>query len=113
MVAVREDSGELVASAMALLDDPERPASGGELSWVAADLRHAGRGLGAAVASAATALLLEVGCRRVHLSTEDFRLAAIRTYERLGYDPVVNEPEVAARWREIGRRLGWAAEASV
>jgi mycothiol synthase len=106
VVAVEERTGDLVASAMALLDDPSHPEQGGELGWVAADLRHAGRGLGAAVVAAATAGLVALRCARVHLRTEDFRLAAIRTYLRQGWVPAPAGADVAERWQEIGRRLG-------
>jgi mycothiol synthase len=110
IVAVDAISGQVVASAMGVLDDAVGAAADGELGWVAADPGRAGRGLGAAVAAAATARLVDLGCRRIHLRSEDFRLAALRTYLRIGYAPVLDRPEVVERWTEISRRVGWPLE---
>ena len=71
-------------------DPSQRSAEGlhpfqGNLGWLAGDPAHAGRGLGAAVSAAATTRLIAAGHRDIRLGTEDFRLAAIRIYLKLGY----------------------------
>lgn len=106
-MAVHTASDTIVAAAMALHDKSEFGSPGGELGWVASDLAHAGRGLGAAVVAAATGRLLAEGLRAIHLYTEDFRLAALKTYLRLGYVPYLYAPDMPERWRAICAQIGW------
>ena len=51
--------------------------------------------------------LLAEGYRDVHLYTEDFRLAALKTYLKLGYLPFVLAPDVLPRWQDVCGRLAW------
>lgn len=106
-VAEHRPTGALVATAMGLDDPTEWHPSGGELGWVAADPDHRGRGLGMAVCAAVTARLLRAGFGDVHLYTEDFRLAALKTYLKLGYLPFVFTPEILPRWQTVCERLPW------
>jgi GNAT superfamily N-acetyltransferase len=84
----------------------ENHAAGGELGWVAGDPDHRGKGLGGCVCAAATRRLLEAGYSDIFLRTDDFRLAAIKTYLTLGYVPLLFAPDMAARWKEVFRQLG-------
>jgi mycothiol synthase len=104
-VAVHEQSGEIVASAMALRS--ETYSSGGELGWLAADPTHIGKGLGMAVSAAVTARFIDEGYLNIHLYTEDFRLAALKTYLKLGYVPFPYASEMLDRWRNICDQLQW------
>jgi mycothiol synthase len=106
ILGVDESTEAIVASALGLRAGTESGVPVGELSWVAADPTYSGQGLGRAVSARATDRLLESGCCRVHLRTEDFRLAALKTYLTLGYEPHIPEAEVAGRWHEIDRRIG-------
>lgn len=105
VMAVHQESGAIVATAMALRSEVHD--SGGELGWLAADPAHSGRGLGRAVSSAVTARFIEAGRYPIHLFTEDWRLAAIKIYLKLGYLPYLYVPEMPRRWREICRQLQW------
>lgn len=104
---LHEQSRQIVATAMALSDMQEFGETGGELGWVASDLTHAGQGLGRAVSAAATARMIQAGYRHIHLYTEDFRLAAIKTYLKLGYQPYLDLPEMTARWQAVCAQLAW------
>lgn len=106
-LAVHEESDLIVASAMGIHDHSEQHPFGGELGWVAGDPAHAGKGLGAAVCGAVTARLLSIGYRDIHLYTDDWRLPALKTYLKLGYEPLLCGPDMAARWLLICARLGW------
>jgi mycothiol synthase len=106
-VIIYEQTGEIVATAMGLRDHSELQPFGGELGWVAADPAHAGRGLGMAVCAAVTARLIDAGYRNIHLYTEHWRLAALKTYLKLGYVPFLYLPEMAERWRAICAQLHW------
>jgi len=104
-MAVSKEGGEIVASCMALRSD-EYP-DGGELGWLACEPAHAGKGLGMVVSAAVTARFIAQGCRKIHLYTEDYRLAAIKTYLKLGYVPFLYPSEMLDRWRDICTQLNW------
>jgi mycothiol synthase len=106
-MAIDDETGEIVATAMGLHDHSDMHPFGGELGWVASDPAHAGRGLGMVVCAAVTARLLQAGYRNVHLYTEDFRLAALKTYLRLGYVPFLYAPDMIGRWQRICAQLRW------
>jgi mycothiol synthase len=106
-MAVHEASGEIVASAMCLHSHEDEHPFGGELGWVCADPAHWGKGLGAAVTSAVTSRFIGAGYRNIHLYTEDYRPAALKTYLRLGYSPFLYLPEMADRWRAVCDQVGW------
>lgn len=102
-----EATGEIVATAMALARSTDHHPAGAELGWVAAHPAHAGKGLGFAVCAAATARLIESGSRDIYLKTDNFRLAAIKTYLKLGYIPFLYTEEMPERWRHLCRQLDW------
>jgi len=70
---------------------------------VAPDFR--GRGLGHMVTLAALRWFREQGYRRVILHTDGWRLPAIRTYLRLGFQPVLFNDEHTHRWEAVRSRL--------
>lgn len=106
-MAVHSGSGTLAASAMGLHDDTDLHPGGGELGWVAGNPAHAGHGLGLAVSAAVTARLLELDYRNIHLYTEHWRLAALKSYLTLGYVPFLYLPEMWERWWVICEQLSW------
>jgi mycothiol synthase len=106
-MALHQASGQIVATAMGLHDHSAMHPFGGELGWVAGDPAHAGRGLGMAVCAAVTARLIGAGYRNIHLYTEDWRLAALKIYLKLGYVPFLYTPAMAGRWRAICAQLDW------
>jgi len=100
-------SGQLVATAMAVHSPSEGHPSGGELGWVATHPAHAGKGLGSAVCAAVTARFLRAGYRRVYLQTDDWRLAALKVYLNLGYEPFLCALGMEDRWRVVCEKLDW------
>lgn len=87
------------------------PAEGpGIIHMVGVFAAHRGHGLGRALVAAALHRLREMGYREVTLSTDDFRLPAIRTYLSLGFRPHLSHPSHGARWQEVRRQLGLAGE---
>jgi mycothiol synthase len=79
---------------------------GGELGWVAGDPKHRGKGLGLAVCAAVVKRLIDAGYFNVFLLTDDFRLAAIRIYFKLGFVPALITPDMDDRWRTVCAQLG-------
>lgn len=101
--------GEPVATAQLHLhlDDAYAPLP--ELGWVAASPRHRGHGLGYLVCLAVLRYAAFAGHREIFLRTDDFRLPAIRTYLKLGFQPWMFDPSAPDRWKEIYQKLGVAA----
>jgi mycothiol synthase len=106
-MVVHNASNEIVATAMAFRDRLEFGCQGGEMGWVACVPGHRAKGLGLAVSAAATTRLIEEGYRHIHLYTEDWRFAALKTYLRLGYIPFLYAPDMPERWRTICTQLKW------
>jgi len=84
----------------------------GVLHMVGCASAHLGRGLGALVCLAALHQMVAEGRERATLSTDDFRLPAIRTYARLGFQPLPFSEDHRARWHDVIRHLdappaGW------
>jgi mycothiol synthase len=99
-------SGRLVATAMAHHQPLAEHPCGGELSWVAGDSEHKGKGLGFTVCAAVVRRLIEIGYRNIFLRTDDHRLAAISVYLKLGFVPFLFAPDMERRWRDICAKLG-------
>jgi mycothiol synthase len=77
------------------------------LHWVATDPQHAGLGLGSAVSVDALHQGLAEGRDRAFLLTDDFRIAALKTYLRLAFTPVLTHVSHVDRWRRILAELCW------
>jgi mycothiol synthase len=84
----------------------ERPFTG-DVGWLACHPEHRGRGLGLSLTSHVTERFLIGGYERIQLHTEYYRLAAIKTYLKLGYVPNIGSPDVADLWREVCSQLDW------
>ena len=104
-VLAHHPTGKLVATAMAIPTALENHPNGGELGWVAGDPAHKGKNLGCVVCAAATRRFLKAGFSDIFLRTDDYRLAAIKTYLKLGYAPLLFAPDMRARWNEVFRLL--------
>ncbi len=100
-------SGELVSSCQAWRGSimPRHPDAG-NMGWLVTDPSHTKKGLGTIVAASATNRLAAEGYQRPCLGTEDFRIAAISTYLKLGWRPYVYREDMVPRWRSIFVRLG-------
>jgi mycothiol synthase len=107
------EGGRPVASACAWRQHPAETAQG-ILHMVCALPEHRGRGLGRLVSLAVLHYFRQRGFQWVELSTDDFRLAAIKTYLGLGFIPVyLPDPDGVddheARWSAIFAALAGPA----
>jgi len=106
-LVIEEHSGEFVATATAWHHPSQEHPFGGELAWVAADPDHKGKQLGAVASVAATVRLIQAGYEEIYLRTDDYRLPAIKTYFKLGWEPFLCAPDMAERWRAVCQQLNW------
>lgn len=100
-------SGQLVSSCQAWRGSimPRHPDAG-NMGWLVTDLSHTRKGLGTIVAASATNRLAAEGYQRPCLGTEDFRIAAISIYLKLGWRPYLYREDLVPRWRVVFARLG-------
>ena len=77
-----------------------------ELGWVAVHPDHRGHGLCRPICAAAMRYAANASFTEIYLETEDFRLAAIKTYLRLGFEPEMTRPDHPERWKTVRRLLG-------
>jgi len=109
-VAVHKETGEIVATAMASHRSTDLHPSGGELGWVAASPRHAGRCLGRTVCAAALIRAFRAGHTTMYLLTDDHRLAAVKTYLKLGFVPFLFAADMEKRWILLHESLDWPCD---
>jgi mycothiol synthase len=105
-VIEEESSGKLVATCFAAHHPTPRHPFAGQLGWLAADRDYAGRGLGYTATAAVTRRLISAGYRRIYLTTDDFRLAAIKIYLKMGWVPLLYQEDMAGRWKAVCEKLG-------
>ncbi len=106
-LAVHQDTDTPVASAMCCHNYKQETPCWGGVGWVGCDPAHTGRGLGGSVTAAVVARLLDMGYEKIDLYSEDFRLAALKTYLGLGFVPLLYTDDMAARWARICCEVGW------
>jgi GNAT superfamily N-acetyltransferase len=93
-----ENEGSLVG--VAGFRDVEGPQSGAcALSWVGVDPAHRGRGLGKELTALAIDAAVAGGKSLICLSTDDFRIPAIRTYLSVGFRPCLGSWDRSHHWR--------------
>lgn len=102
---VIEHSSGIVATASAQLPREDGDLTGW-LHWVGADPAHRGKQLGHILCDTVLRRHVELGFIGGSLSTEDFRLPAIETYLRLGFEPWHTDDSHSERWRAIFAKLG-------
>lgn len=101
LVFVRAPSGEAAATITFYTE----PGGKGMLHMVCCREKYRGLGIGNAIVSYALAQLTGRGTMQIGLTTDDFRLPAIRAYLRMGFEPVINSEEMQERWKNVLEKL--------
>ena len=104
-------TGNLVAAADAEYFETELVAGMGTLGWVMSSPLHRGKKLGYSVCAAVMQHLAKHGFRTFHLSTDDGRVPAIKTYLNLGWRPWLYEDDMEDRWRALAEIFDCSFEA--
>lgn len=100
LVLIEEATGVFAATASARLL-PERFPGAGYLHWVGAHQSFRGKGLGRLITLAVLHKFREMGCTSAVLETQDFRLPALQTYFKLGFEPEHYDDTHPARWQMV------------
>lgn len=105
--AVNASSGTAVGSAC-LWESAEDPPDTGRLHMVAVVEEHRGHRLGEVLVTAVLSAAKSRGLARVVLTTDDWRLGAVKTYLKLGFAPVLNvkHEDHGERWTALKEKLG-------
>lgn len=93
------------AATITVICDPETKA--GLIHMVACKPDFRGRGLGHLLSDVAIAALKREGMKTAHLTTDDWRIPAIKTYLKVGFRPdLETEADFRERWENINREIG-------
>ncbi|HSV73029.1 MAG TPA: GNAT family N-acetyltransferase [Chthonomonadales bacterium] len=103
-VFVVDQKGAAVATATAWWRDDASGPDAGRVHWVAVRRAHQGRGIARPLVAQALHILSGLHDRAV-LDTATERLAAIKVYLDLGFEPDEDAPEANQAWREVAGRL--------
>lgn len=105
--------GERPIATIALLDKKtktqvlDREETLGYVHMVGVHPDYCGKGLGGYLNEIALATLYNMGCDGAWLTTDDWRIPAIRSYLRAGFHPVLYEEDMEERWTKILREQGY------
>lgn len=92
--------GQPVVSACAWRQTTEENVMG-EVHMVGTLEAHRGHGLGHLVNTAVLVRLKELGFQKAHLKTDDWRIPAINSYLKIGFEPLNTHISHAERWDVI------------
>lgn len=111
---IHAETGSLAATAGAVHNpNPSRFyfPFGGELGNLVVHPGHRGKGLGRLVSGMVVGRFISAGYESIRVCVQGFRLAAIKTYLRLGFVPFLHTEEVSLRWQRVCEQVGWRFEA--
>jgi mycothiol synthase len=79
---------------------------GGELGNVFVHPEHRGKRLGYLASALVVERFIAAGYESIRVCVQGFRLAAVKTYLRLGFVPFIHSDEVCARWERLCGQVG-------
>ncbi len=97
---------ETLIAGAGLYDSEKRGRSCWEIGWVVTDPDHRGLGLAWHVTAAAVETALTQPPRPIFLMTDDFRVAAVKLYLKMGFVPDFDHGSYRDRWAKLGGELG-------
>ena len=92
---------DLIGTATAWLDDINGDPVTGRLHWVAIVPEYQGKGLAVPLTYFTLSLFPALNSSRVYLLTNAVRIPAISLYLKIGFKPVIGNPEEQCAWEEI------------
>ena len=98
-----EENGNACATISVFCNDETKQ---GYVHMVAAKPEVRGKGIGTALAKFAVNKLIEGGMQEAHLTTDDFRIPAIKTYLKAGFEPCLEGSEdFQSRWEAVIEKI--------
>ena len=105
--AVETRSNDIVGTAMCIHNYTGTAPFVGDLGWLACAPVHRGHGLGYSLTAHVTNRFHQAGYANIQLHTEYYRLPAIKTYLRIGYQPVMYSSDMNGLWMEVCDQIDW------
>ena len=100
-MAFLKHGDRVIGSATAWIDDINGDPVTGRLHWVAIVPEYQGRNLAAPLTYFTLSLFPALNCSRAYLLTNAVRIPAISLYLKIGFKPVIGNPEEQCAWEEI------------
>lgn len=100
-----DENGVIAATASGVFKEKERGGLG-YVHMVCVRPEYRGKGLGRLLNAAVLCYLSKRCCTDVYLTTDDFRIPAIKVYLSLGFLPVLHHEDMEKRWIKIMERIG-------
>ena len=98
-----EKDGEGVATLAVI---PHWDKSEGYIHMVGCKEKYRGLGIGTKMNAEAVRILIENGFETAYLTTDDWRIPAIKSYLRAGFEPEMTDPDHPERWEKIFAVIG-------
>ncbi len=95
--------GNEAAATLTVICDYEKKE--GYIHMVACKPEHRGLGIGTAMNDIAVNTLIDAGMTEAYLTTDDFRIPAIKSYLRAGFLPDISTDDFKKRWSDIFKLL--------
>lgn len=83
---------------------------GGELGYLLVHPEHRRKRLGSTVSARVVQRFISAGYENIRVCVQGFRLAASKTYLRLGFVPLLDAEDRYLRWQKICEQLDWPFE---
>ena len=77
----------------------------GYIHMVACKEKFRGRGFGTLLNNLALKVLKDEGMETAYLTTDDWRIPAIKSYLRAGFVPVIPDVDMDARWKAVFEKI--------
>jgi len=94
------NNSDVVATATGIIEKDKT----GFLHMVSVDKNHRGLGLSAPLSACAINYMYDNKMENIKLTTDDFRIPAIKTYLKLGFIPVFSDETMPGRWKEFAAK---------
>jgi len=108
-----DGSGQAVGTATAWFDNDFEGRIWGRVHWVAIVPQYQGRGLSKPLLAGVCERLRELGHDRAYLTTNTFRVPAVRLYFQFGFGPRIKTDQDVLAWRLMRERLPDALAARI
>lgn len=102
---ILDEKGEVAAHSNVQIDE-HRPGTQ-TVHFVSVAERYRGRKLGYCVSEMVLDYAEKHNCPTLYLTTDEFRMPALKIYLKLGFKPVIGDKSLEERWFPIMRMLGY------
>ena len=104
-LVLHNKSNKIVAAFMARHLSDKNYFFGGRLDWLVVHESHRGNKLGYIVTVLCVNRLIEIGYKKIYVTTDEFRLAAVKTFLNVGFVPNYYSSQIKIKWEKVFNKL--------